>query len=76
MLDSPSMLMMDLALSHQDDLEREATEAARPRGRPGPVARLRWWTGRVIIRTGEAIAGFSVAADSHIGATDEHTAIS
>ena len=76
MLDTPSMLMLELAHSHQDDLEREATEAARPRGRRGPVATLRWWTGRVIIRTGEAIAGFGVAADSHIGVTDEHTAIS
>lgn len=76
MLDIPSTLMMELARCHQDDLEHEAHEAARPTGRLGPVATARWWTGRVIIRTGEAIAGFSIAADSHIGATDEHSAIS
>lgn len=76
MLDIPSMLMMDLARYHQDDLEREAREAAWPRGRIRPVATVRRWTGRVIIRTGEAIAGFGVATETEHGVADEHSAIS
>lgn len=75
MLDTPSTLMADLARCHQDDLMREIKETAEPRRRPRPVARVRWWTGQVIIRTGEAIGGFSVAAHSDTGVADEHIAI-
>jgi hypothetical protein len=76
MLDTPSMLMMDLARCHQGDLEHEAHEAMQSQRRLRPAATLRWWTGRVIIRTGEAIAGFGAAANPHNGVADEHTAIS
>jgi hypothetical protein len=75
-LDTPSRLMADLARYHQDDLVRETTSAAAPHQRLRPVGKVRWWTGRVIIRTGEAIGGFSITAHSGTGVADEHIAIS